>query len=190
MVSEERKNLKDDLVGEKFPPVQKNEGFCEPCKKSRCEICEHIVSTDSFKSTTTQRTYFIRPPGVKCSSENVLYLFTSKTCSKQCTGSTEDFRPRFDNYRCAHRNFLKRKNVKQESFHAHFVEVNHNGKDEWEVRLIDQIDNVEDLRKRESFWQHERDTFQANRLNELEVALFLIFNLISFSEYFDPQYLL
>ena len=59
------KCLKDILVRAKVPPVQKNEGFCGPCKKSRCEICEHIVSTDSFKSTATQRTYFIRPPGLK-----------------------------------------------------------------------------------------------------------------------------
>ena len=31
------------------PLVKKKEGFCAPCKKSRCEICEHIVSTDSLK---------------------------------------------------------------------------------------------------------------------------------------------
>ena len=130
------KSLKDILVRAKVPPLQKNEGFCGPCKKPRCEICKHMVNTNSFKSTTTQRTYFIRPENLKCSSENVVYLFTCKTCSKQYTGSTEDFRPRFNNYRCAHRNFLKRKKVKQESFNAHFAEVNHNGEDDWEVRLI------------------------------------------------------
>ena len=75
--------------------------------------------------------------------------------------------------RFAHRNVLKRKKVKQESFNAHFAYVNHNGADDWEVRLIDQTDNVEELRKRESFWQHELDTFQPNGLNEREVALFL-----------------
>ena len=89
--------------------VKKNEGFCGPCKKSKCEICEHIVSTNSFKSTTTQRTYFIRPENLKCSSENVVYLFTGKTCSKQYTRCTEDFRPSFNNYRCAPRNSLKGK---------------------------------------------------------------------------------
>ena len=103
------KSLKDILVRAKVLPVQKNEGFCWPCKKSRREICEHIVSTDSLKSTATQRTYFIRPPGLKCSSQNVVYLFTCKTCYKQYTGSTEDFRPSFNNYRYAHRNFLKEK---------------------------------------------------------------------------------
>ena len=139
----------------KVPPVQKNEWFCGPCKKLRCEIFEYIVSTDSSKSTTTQRTCFIRPPDLKCSSENVV-----------C------FQPRFNNYRCAHRNFLKRKKVRQESFNAQFSEVKHNGVDDWEVRLIDQTDDVEDLRKTESFWQHEMDTFQPNVLNEREVALF------------------
>ena len=72
---------------------------------------------------------------------------------------------------CPQKLFEKKK-VKQESFNAHFAEVNHNGEDDWEVRLIDQTDNVEELRKRESFWQHELDTFQPNGLNEREVALF------------------
>ena len=36
------KSLKDILVRVKIPPVQKSEGFCGPCKKLRCEICEHI----------------------------------------------------------------------------------------------------------------------------------------------------
>ena len=40
------------------------------------------------------------------------------------------------------------------------------------VRLIDQTGNVEELRKKESFSQHELDTFQPNGLNEHEVAVF------------------
>ena len=139
---------------------------------------DHVKSRDvKFVSTlqvTKQRTYFIRPPDLKCSSGNVVYLFTCKIYSKQYTGSTEDFRPRFSNYRCAHRNLLKRRKVKQDSFNTHFTEVNHNGEDDWEVRLINPTDNVEDLRKRESFWQHELDTFQPDGLNEHKVALFYI----------------
>ena len=103
------KSLKDILVRAKVPTVLKNEGFCGPCKKEKCENCQHIVSTDCFESTSTQRTYFIRPENLKCSSENVVYLFTCKTCSKQYTGSTDDFRTSFNNYRCAHRNSLKGK---------------------------------------------------------------------------------
>ena len=67
-------SLKDILVRAKVPSVKKREGSCGPCKKSRCEVYKHIVSPDSFKSTTTKRTYFIRPPDLQCSFENVVYL--------------------------------------------------------------------------------------------------------------------
>ena len=40
------------------------------------------------------------------------------------------------------------------------------------VRLIDQTSNVEVLRNKESFSQHELDTFQPNGLNEREMAVF------------------
>ena len=33
------KSFKNVLVRVRVPPVGKNEGFCGPCKKSRCEIC-------------------------------------------------------------------------------------------------------------------------------------------------------
>ena len=102
-------SLKDILAKPKVHSVQKNEGFCGPSKKWRCEICEHFVSIDSFKSTTTQMTCFLKPPNLKCPSKNVVYLFTCKTFPKHFAGSTEDFQPRFNSYRCAHRNLLKKK---------------------------------------------------------------------------------
>ena len=61
---------------------------------------------------------------------------------------------------------MNKKRVKQGSFDAHFAEVNYNGEDDWEVTLIEQTENVEELRKRESFWQYELDT-----LNERELPL-------------------
>ena len=67
----------------------------------RWEICEHILSTDSFRTSD-----------LKCSSENVVYLFASKTCYRQYKGSTEDSRLSFNNYGCAHSNFLERAKVK------------------------------------------------------------------------------
>ena len=120
---------------------------------------------------STKYIYSIRPQNLNCASINAVCLFTCKTCHKQYTGSTEEFRSRFNNYRCSHRNFLRNKEVKQESYHAHFAESRHQGESDWKVKLIDQGVNVDDVRRRESFWQHELDTFQPNGLNELEVAL-------------------
>ena len=53
------------------------------------------------------------------------------------------------------------------------------------MRLIDLTNNVEELRKKEYFWQHQLDTFQRNELNEREVALFLIFKTWLFLCNFD-----
>ena len=82
-----------------------------------------------------------------------------------------EFRSRFNNYRSAHRNFKKNKKVLQESFHSHFEQLQHKGEEEWEIRLIDQAETVEDLRKRESFWQHELKTFQPHCLNECDLPV-------------------
>ena len=41
--------------------------------------------------------------------------------------------------------------MKQELFNAHFAEADHNGEGEWEVKLIDQTDNVENLEKGNPF---------------------------------------
>ena len=94
-------------------------------------------------------------------------MISCETCHKQCKGSSEEFRARFNNYRCVHRNYRKNMKVKQESLDAHIADGVHSGKGDWEVRLIDQSDSTEDLRLRESFWQ-----FHPNGLNEHEVALF------------------
>ena len=147
----------------KIPQI-KSKGWCGPCKKLRCETCKHIVPTRNFTSSTSKRTYLIRPENLNCRSKNVVYLIFCKTCHKQYTGSSEGLRARFNNYRCAHRNYCKNMTVKQESFHAHFADGVHSGEGNWEVRLIDQSDSTEDLRKGESF--------QPSGLNEREVTLF------------------
>ena len=44
---------------------------------------------------------------------------------------------------------------------------------DWEkITLIDQAESVDDVRRRELFWQYELNTFQSNGLNERDVALF------------------
>ena len=38
----------------------------------------------------------------------------------------------------------------KKSFNAHFVKSDRNSENDWDVRLIDQADNLEELRKRGS----------------------------------------
>ena len=91
------KCLKYILVRAKVAPLEKEKGCCRPCGGTRSEICKHVVTTETFISFSTQREYCIKPNNLNCRSSNVAYLFSCKACSKQYTGSTESFRPRFNN---------------------------------------------------------------------------------------------
>ena len=64
--------------------------------------------------------------------------------------------------------FWNEKKVKQESFNAYFAEVNHNGEDDLEVSLIDQTDNVEELKKKESFGN--MSCILSSRMDWMDVA--------------------
>ena len=97
------KSLKDIVVRVKVPQI-KNKAWCGPCIGPRCEIFKRIVPTRSFKSSITKCTYEIRPESLNCRSKCVVYLKSCKTWHKQYPGISEDFRVRFNNYRCTHRN--------------------------------------------------------------------------------------
>ena len=137
---------------------EKKKGCCRSCGGTRCKICKHVVTTEAFSSFSTKREYCVKLDKLNGRSSNVVCLFSCKACSKQYTGSTESFRAIFSNYKSAHRNFIKGKTVKQAPFHAHFEDDKHYGMSDWEITLIDQTDSVDDLRRRESFWQYELDT--------------------------------
>ena len=47
----------------------------------------------------------------------------------------------------------------------------HFGENDWNVTLIDQAKNLEEVRRKESFWQYELNTFEPHGLNEREVTL-------------------
>ena len=166
------KSLKDILVRAKVAPLEKKKGCYISCGGSRCEIWKHVVTTEAFGSFSTQREYCIKTDNLNCRSNNFVHLFSCKTCSKQCTGSTESFRSRFNNYKSAHTNFIKKNTVNQVSFYIHFEDDKHHGKSYREIALIDQTDSVDNLRRKESFWRYKLDTFQPNGLNERDVALF------------------
>ena len=68
--------------------------------------------------------------------------------------------------------FCGAEKLNKSHFHAYFEEDLHQREGDWEIRLIHQVVSVDDLRQRESYWQHELDTFQTNELTEREVTLF------------------
>ena len=123
------KCLKGILVGAKVAPLEEKKGCCRSYGGTRCKICKHVVTTETFRSFSTQREYCTKPDNLNCCSSNVVYLFSCKECSKHYAGSTESFRSGFNNYKSVHRNFMKRNTIKQASFHAHFEDYRHDMSD-------------------------------------------------------------
>ena len=79
------KSLKEILVRAKVPPLKIEKGFCGPCKKPMCKLCQHITKTHQFELSSMKHIYSIRPQNLNCASQNVAYVFTCKICHKQYT---------------------------------------------------------------------------------------------------------
>jgi len=61
--------------------------------------------------------------------------------------------------------------VPQQELHEHFDLPGHSGFADFEYTLIDQGNSLEDVRKRERFWQYKLNTFLPHGLNDREVVV-------------------
>ena len=75
---------------------------------------------------------------------------------------------RLKNYKSAHKLLKTKKKETQKLFHRHYIQDDHEGKDDWQFTLIDQCTTDAELRKREFFCQHCLKTFFPIGLNECE----------------------
>ena len=88
-----------------------------------------------------------------------------KSCSKQYVSTITPFRARFNKSinKCLS---INKCNVYQEHLsHRHFNSEGHNGMEDWKITITDRAENVLELRRRESYWQHKLDKFIPNGLN-------------------------
>ena len=145
------RKLSSYLVRAKIYPLQRDIGSCK-CGKKRCQVCQNIVETDSFSSTCTGKTYKINHQ-FNCSDKCLIYLLTCKTCLKQYVGQTVDeFRYRWNNYKCNDKKYLKGQSCFQEHIFEHFNSPGHNGfLEDVSIILIDKTD-PSDPEKREDYW--------------------------------------
>ena len=189
MVSYRRaKSLADILVRAKVPKEQDpSDRGCRGCNgRSDCQVCQAITCDTHFTSNVTGQTFEIRGGPYHCNSRNVVYLMQCRTCHIQYTGSTgtddrdsdNRFRIRYNNYKTVHRVYVRRRKdgtlgkgpaVSQAALHAHFAQPDHNGIKDMSFKIIDCADNLTEIKKRESFWQHKLKTFIPNGLNSRDV---------------------
>ena len=122
-----------------------------------------------FSPITTDETFKINKGPLNCNSKKVVYLSECKKCKNPYVGKAQTkFRMRLNNYKSAHKSFKTKKRETQKLFHGHYIQDDHEGKDDWQFTLIDQCTTNAELRKRELYWQHRLKTFFQNGLNERE----------------------
>ena len=152
------------------------EGRSKPCggKKRSCEVCKSVNDTSHFKRRDTNETFNILKGPLDCNSNHVIYLFECKQCQYRFpyVGSTKTkFRYRINNYKSTHRKFrkkyvekdlaivIKKSELKQKLFHEHYCSEGHQGIENWSVTLIDQVEDLDSLRKKELYWINMLNTW-------------------------------
>ena len=96
------KSLKNILVRAKLPKISPlgNQEGSKKCGKTKCEVCDNLITTNEFVSTKTGEKFVIRKGPLDCDTSKVVYLITCKVCAIQNVGSTKGvYRKRFNNYK-------------------------------------------------------------------------------------------
>ena len=108
---------------------------------------------NSFSDISNKNTNQIRGNDLNCNSKMLVYLVHCKKYKLQyyVMSALAKFHFRFNDYKCNHQKFNFNQSVSQESFYIHFKSPNHKGMDDLEFTLIDQNENIDSLRRRESF---------------------------------------
>ena len=119
-----------------------------------------------------------------CNSNHVIYLLERQKCQYHFpyVGSTETkFRYRINNSKSTHRKFrkkyvkkdltivIKKSRFKQKLFHEYYCSEEHQGIENWRVTRIDQVEDLDSLRKKELYWINRLNTWVPNGLNVREV---------------------
>ena len=114
-------SFKDYLVRTALPKTD-NAGGSKPCGEGTCQVCDHIITTNTSATKVCGEVFKIQSGLLISNSEKVLYLLRCKICdgTPYVGKAKAKFRLRFNNYKSKHRSFRKGKqNVPQKRFHSH-----------------------------------------------------------------------
>ena len=158
------RKLSSYLVTAKLYPTERIVGS-KGCGKKCWEVCVNVCETDTFTSTVTGETFKINPK-LDCDDKCLIYLFTCECCGKQYVGeTTEEFRFRWNNYRCNGRKYTKNEDCFQEHLFRHFHSGEHTGfLGNVKITLIDKTDG-QNPKKRENYWRRTFKTYAPFGLN-------------------------
>ena len=59
--------------------------------------------------------------------------------------------------------------LKQKRFREHYCSDRHNGIEDWDISLIDRVDILKELRRKELYWVYKLKTYEPYGLNKRNV---------------------
>ena len=112
---------------------------CLPCNSKKCLCCNHLRPTNSFTSTTNNRTFNIYHNS-DCKSSKVIYLLECTRCNIQYVGKSEwPLHIRVNNYRHRIRSTNPSNLIPIEE---HFRLPNHSFKDDAKFTIIERLESA------------------------------------------------
>ena len=144
-------------------------GKCDPCNSTRCLYCQQLISTTTFRSNQTSKTFKIYHR-VNCKRSFVIYVLECYICNIQYVGKSETpFNIRLNN----HRKDVKNPNAIPAC--KHFIRQDHDFNNHGKIIIIEQLRNIrktstetlkERLKQRENFWIMKLETLAPLGLNQ------------------------
>jgi len=126
------------------------------CHHPRCNACLWLKEGPNFSSSVSKRRFKFMTP-TTCTERNIIYLVTCNSCRKQYVGKTEMC------LREAHLQHQKDIENQGSLLGRHFG--SNCGPQNWNLQIIDKSP-VDELSRREQFWQEELTTLFPLGLNE------------------------
>ena len=125
----------------------------------------NIVETDTFTSTTSSESFRMNRK-LNCDDNCLIYFLTFKCCGKQyLVETTNEFRPRWNNYKSNDRKNARNEACMQERLFEHFKsEIQSGFLGKVFMTFTDKTDR-KDLRKRENYWIRTLKTYTPFGLN-------------------------
>ena len=104
-------------------PKTDNAGDSEPCGKGTCQVCDHIIKTNTFATKACGEVFKIQSGPLNCNSEKVLYLLRCTICddTPYIGKAKTKFRLRLNNYKSKHDLFEKENGTYHRSVSIHTI---------------------------------------------------------------------
>ena len=115
-------------------PKMDNAGGSEPCGKGTCQVCDHLITRNTFTTKVCGEVFKIQSGPLNCNSEKVLYLLRCKICHDTPYLQLIIVKVNTDLFEKENRTYHR-------SVFIHYIQDCHWCIDDWEVSLFWEVWN-------------------------------------------------